>query len=171
MELRKLPGTWFDSRATWLARTDARRTTLLTHRNINDSSFPVRIVNAALAPWLPFLGATPDPTDANQLCLEQHHLEFYFLGAFIAPDVTVRGIENGAVFVLPSRLNGAFEALVSAGLDLTLGPRVTELNGLGPAVFLSRICAAIVLLTQMLELRMEELISIEECDPLVDDET
>ena len=171
MELRKLPGTWFGSRTIWLARTDARRTTLLTHWNINDYSFPVRIMNAALAPWLPFLGATPDPSDANQLCLEQHHLEFYFLGAFIAPDVTVRRIENGAAFVLPSRLNGAFDALVSAGLDLTLDPRVTELNGLGPTVFLSRISAAIVLLPQMLDLQMEELISIEECDPDVDDET
>ena len=54
----------------------------------------VRIENAALAPWLPFLGATPDPSDANQLCLEQHHLEFYFLGAFIASGVNVRHIEN-----------------------------------------------------------------------------
>ena len=61
MELRKLPGAWFDSRTSWLARTDARRTALLNCWNINDSSFPVRIENAALAPWLPFLGATPAP--------------------------------------------------------------------------------------------------------------
>ena len=78
-----------------------------------------------------FLSLTPRQTlatDANQLCLEQHHMEFYFLGAFIAPDVAVRRIENGAVFVLPSRLNGAFEALVSAGLDLALDPRVSPLT-------------------------------------------
>ena len=131
MELRKTPGTWFDSRSAWLARTDARRAALLSHWNVNDSSFPVRIVNAALQSWLPFLGATVDPSDADQLCLEQHHLEFYFLGAFVASDVDVRRVENGAAFVLPSRLNDAFEALVTAGLDLTLDARVTELNGLG----------------------------------------
>ena len=90
MELRKIPGTWFDSRSTWLARTEPRRAALLAHWNVNDSSFPVRIVNAALQPWLPFLGATVDPSDVDQLCLEQHHLEFYFLGAFVASDVNVR---------------------------------------------------------------------------------
>ena len=99
MELRKTPGTWFDSRSTWLARTEPRRAALLAHWNVNDSSFPVRIVNAALQPWLPFLGATVDPSDADQLCLEQHHLEFYFLGAFVASDVDVRRVENGAAFV------------------------------------------------------------------------
>ena len=117
MELRKLPGAWFDNRTSWLARTDARRATVLNHWNVNDSSFPVQIENAALAPWRPFLGATPDPTDASQLCLEQHHLEFYFLGVFIVPDEAVRRVENGAVFVVPSRLNGAFGALVSAGVE------------------------------------------------------
>ena len=100
MELRKTPGTWFDSRTTWLARTAARRAGLLSHWNVSDSSFPVRIVNAALHPWLPFLGATVDPSDADQLCLEHHHLEFYFLGAFVASDVNVRRVENGAAFVL-----------------------------------------------------------------------
>jgi hypothetical protein len=103
--------------------------------------------------------------------LEQHHLEFYFLGVFIVSDEAVRRVENGAVFIVPSRLNGAFEALVLAGLDLTLDPRVAELNGLGPTVLLSRICAAILLLPQMLELRMEDLIDIEACDPVVDDDT
>ena len=49
MELRKLPGAWFHSRTSWLARTDARRTALFNHWNINDSSFPVRVENAALA--------------------------------------------------------------------------------------------------------------------------
>ena len=171
MELRKIPGTWFDSRSTWLARTEPRRAALLAHWNVNDSSFPVRIVNAALQPWLPFLGATVDPSDADQLCLEQHHLEFYFLGAFVASDVNVRRVENGAAFVLPSRLNDAFEALVTVGLDLTLDKRVTKLNGLGPTVFLSRISAAIALLPQLLELRLDDLISIEECDPIVDGDT
>ena len=33
MELRKTPGTWFDSRSTWLARTEARRAALLAHWN------------------------------------------------------------------------------------------------------------------------------------------
>ena len=42
------------------------------------ASFPVRIENAALAPWLPFLGATADPPGADQLCLEQHHLGCIF---------------------------------------------------------------------------------------------
>ena len=85
----------------------------------------------------------------------------------------MRRVENGAVFVIPSRLNDndAFGALVLAGLDLTLDPRVTELNGLGPTVFLSRICAEILLLPQMLELRMEDLVDIEACDPVVDDDT
>ena len=171
MELRKTPGTWFDSRSAWLARTDARRAALLSHWNVNDSSFPVRIVNAALQSLLPFLGATVDPSDADQLCLEQHHLELYFLGAFVASDVDVRRVENGAAFVLPYRLNDAFEALVTVGLDLALDERVTELNGLGPTVFLSRISAAVALLPQMLELRLEDLIRIDECDPAVDDQT
>ena len=125
-------------------------------------------MNAALQSWLPFLGATADPSGAAQLCLEQHHLKFYFLGAFVASDVDVRRVENWAAFVLPSRLNDAFWALVAAGLDLTLDQRVTELNGLGPTVFLSRISAAVALLPQMLELRLEDLIRIEECDPVVD---
>ena len=171
MELRKTPGTWFDSRTTWLAKTQARRDSLLSHWNIGDASFPVPISNAALEPWLPFLGASKDPSDPDQLCLEQHHLEYYFLGAFVASDGSVRKVENGAAFVLPSRLNDAFEALISVGLDLALDPRVTALNGLGPTVFLSRISAAIMLLPQLLELRMDDLISIEQCDPDVDDET
>ena len=144
--LRRLPDAWFDSRTSWLARTDARRTTLPNHWNVNDSGFPVRVENAALAPWLPSRGATLDPTDANRLCLEQHHLEFYFLGPFIVPGEAVRPVENEAAFVIPFRLNDNFEALVLAGLDLALDPRVAELNGLGPAVFLSRVCAAIQLL-------------------------
>lgn len=171
MELCKLPGAWFDSRSTWLARTDARRSTLLAHWNVNDSSFPVRIVNAVLLPQLAFLGATSNPTDLDQLCLAQHQLEFYFLGAFVASDVAVRSAENGAMFVLPSRLNDAFEALVSAGLDLALDPRVTKLNGLWPIVFLTRTSAAILLLPQLLELSMEELVSVDECDLVVDEET
>ena len=171
MELRQTPGTWFDSRTTWLARTDPRRANLLAHWNINDCSFPVRIVNAALAPWLPFLGAMPDPSDADQLCLEQHHLEFYFLGAFVASDVNVRRVKNGDAFVFPSRLNDAFEALVKVGLDLTLDERVTELNGLGPTVFLSRISAATERLPALLELQMDDLIDIDQCDLDVDDET
>ena len=56
-QLRKTAGAWFTSRSTWQARTAARRTALLGHWNIDYSSFPVRIENAALAPWLPFLGA------------------------------------------------------------------------------------------------------------------
>ena len=100
MELRKTAGAWFTSRSTWQSRTGARRTALLGHWNVNDSSFPVRIENAALAPWLPFLGATADPSDANQLCLEQHHLEFYFLGAFQAADVDVRRAAIGEALSL-----------------------------------------------------------------------
>ena len=119
----------------------------------------------------PFLGATVDPLDADKLCLEQHHLEFYFLGAFVASDVDVRRVENGAAFVLPSRLNDAFDALVTAGLDLALDERVTELNGLGPTVFLTRMSAAIELLPQLLELQLDGLISIHECDQDVDEET
>ena len=44
--------------------------------------------------------------------------------------------------------------LVAVGLDLALDPRVTELNGLGPTAFLSRISAAIVLLPQMLAFKV-----------------
>jgi len=61
-------------------------------------------VNAALQSWLPFLGATVDPSDADQLCIEQHHLEFCFLGAFVASDVDVRRVENGAAFVRNKQL-------------------------------------------------------------------
>ena len=131
-------GTWFNSRSTWRARTAARRAALLGHWNIGDATFPIRVENAALAPWLPFLGATADPSDADQLCLEQNHLEFYFLGAFQVTEVDARRVANGEAFVLPVRLNDAFEALINAGLDLTLDPRVTVLNGLGPTVFLSQ---------------------------------
>ena len=51
MELRRLPGAWFDSRTSWLVRTDARRTSSRNHWNVSDSSFPVRVENAALALW------------------------------------------------------------------------------------------------------------------------
>ena len=43
---------------------------------------------------------------------------------------------------------------MAVGLDLALDPRVTELNGLGPTAFLSRISAAIVLLPQMLAFKV-----------------
>ena len=101
-----------------------------------------------------------------------YQLGLYFLGgAFIVPDEALRRVLGGAVFVIPFRVNEAFEALVLAGIDLTLDPRVTELNGLGPAVLLFRVCAAIQLLPQMLELQIEDLVDIEACDPVVDEDT
>ena len=119
-------------------------------------------------PWLKLLRATPDPDDANQLCLQQHELEFYFLRAFTATDPLVSAVRTGAGFVLPSRLNDAFEALVPVGLDLTLDSSATVQNGMGPTVFLARIVAAVAKLPQLLILAIEDIIPLAESDADVD---
>ena len=118
MELRRPPGAWFTDRSSFVARPNARKAALYNHWNLADASFPVRVENNQLGPWLNLLGATPDPDDANQLCLQQHELEFYFLRAFTATDPLVSAVRTGGGFVLPSRLNDAFEALIAVGLDL-----------------------------------------------------
>ena len=120
MELRRPPGAWFTVRSSFVARPNSRKAALYNYWNLADASFPVRVENPQLGPWLKLLGATPDPDDADQLCLQQHELEFYFLRAFTATDSLVSATRTGAGFVLPARLNNAFEALVSVGMDLTL---------------------------------------------------
>lgn len=169
MELRKIPGAWFSDRDTWQSRGQARRSLIINHWNVDDTSFPIRMTNTKIAPWLPFLGAFPDPSDSETLCLEQHHLEYYFLGAFKANDADVRNVKNGEGFVLPSRLDDAFEALVEVGLDLTIDPRMTELNGLGPTIFLERVASAIRKLPQLLDLRLQDIVDIEVSDSEVNE--
>lgn len=148
MELRRPTGAWFTDRPSFVGRPN----------NIADASFPVRVENPKLGPWLKLLGATPDPDDADQLCLQQHELEFYFLRAFAATDSLVSATRTGAGFGMPSRLNNAFEALVSAGMDLALDPLATVHNAMGPTVFLARIVVAVAKLPQLLVLAIEDII-------------
>ena len=72
--------------------------------------------------------------------------------------------KTGAGFVPPARLNNAFEALVSVGLDLTLGSLATVQNRMGPTVFLARIVAAVAKLPQLLILAIEDIIPLAESD-------
>ena len=164
MELRRPPGAWFTDRSSFVARPNARKAALYNYWNLDDASFPVRVENIHLGPWLKLLGATPDPDDANQLCLQQHELELYFLRAFTATDPLVFAVRTGGGFVLPSRLNDAFEALVAVGLDLVLDSTATEHNGMGPTVFLARIVAAVAKLPQLLILAIEDIIPLKESD-------
>ena len=129
-----------------------------------DVRFPVRVENPKLSPWLKLLGATPDPDDDNQFCLQQHEPEVYLLRAFTATDSLVLATRTGAGFVLPSRLNNAFGALISAGMDLALDPLATVHNGMGPTVFLARIVAAVAKLPQLLILAIEDIIPLAESD-------
>jgi hypothetical protein len=88
-------------RPSFVARPKISKAALYNHWNMADASFPVRVENPQLGPWLKLLGATPDPDDANQLCLQQHELKFYFLRAFTATDSLVFAIRRtGAGFVL-----------------------------------------------------------------------
>jgi len=151
-------GAWFDDRSSFVARTGARQAALYAHWNISDCSFPVRIENPKLQPWLPLLNAVVDPSAPNQLCLDQHELEFYFLRAFTATVPLVLVVVTGGGFVHPARLNDAFEALVTVGLDLTLDAEITARSGIGPTVSLSRIAAAVARLSSFLELSIAEII-------------
>ena len=171
MELRRPPGAWFTDRSSFVARPNARKAALYNHWNLADASFPVRVENNQLGPWLNLLGATPDPDDANQLCLQQHELEFYFLRAFTATDPLVSAVRTGGGFVLPSRLNDAFEALIAVGLDLTVDSSATVRNEMGPTVFLARIVAAVAKLPQLLILAIDDIIPLAESDTDVDEFT
>ena len=169
MELRRPAGAWFTDRPSFVERPNSRKATLYNHWNLADARFPVRVENRQLVgPWPKLLGATPDPDDANQLCLQQHELEFYFLRALTATDSLVSAIRTGAGFVLPARLNNAFESLVSAGLDLTLDSLATVQNGMGPTAFLARIVAAVAKLPQLLILAIEDIIPLADSDEDVD---
>ena len=80
-------------------------------------------------------------------------------------------MRTGAGFVQPSRLNDGFEALVAVGLDLTLDSSATVQNGMGPAVFLARIVAAVAKLPQLLILAIDDIIPLAESDTDVDEFT
>ena len=125
MELRRPAGACFTDRPRFVARPNARKPALYNQWSVAGASFPVRVENPKLGRWLKLLGATPDPDDASQLCLQQHELEFWFLRAFTATDSLVSATRTGGGFVIPSRLNNALEALVSAGMDLALDPLAT----------------------------------------------
>ena len=127
--------------------------------------------NNQLGPWLKLIGATPDPDDANQLCLQQHELEFYFLRAFTAIDPLVSAVRTGGGYVLPSRLNDGFEAPVAVGLDLTVDSSATVRNGMGPTVLLARVVAAVAKLPQLLILAIDDIIPLAEPDADVDEFT
>ena len=107
MELRRPAGAWFTDRPGFVARPNAHKAALYNYWNIADACFAVRVENSKLGPWLKLLGATPDSDDADQLCLQQHELEFYFLRVFTAADSLVSAIRTGAGFVTPSRPNNA----------------------------------------------------------------
>ena len=121
-----------------------------------------------MGPWPKLLGATPDPDDANQLCLQQHELEFYFLRTVTATDPLVSAVRTGGGCVLPSRLNDAFEALIAVGLDLTVDSSATVQNEMGPAVFLARVVTAVAKLPQLLILAIDDIIPLAESDTDVD---
>jgi hypothetical protein len=171
MELRRPAGACFTDRPSFVARPNARKPALYNQWNVAGASFPVRVENPKLGPWLKLLGATPDPDDASQLCLQQHELEFCFLCAFTATDSLVSATRTGGGFVIPSRLNNALEALVSAGMDLALDPLATVHNGMGPTIFLARIVAAVNKLPQLLVLAIEDIIPLAESDIDVDELT
>ena len=80
-------------------------------------------------------------------------------------------MRTGAGFVIPSRLNNALEALVSAGMDLALVLLATVHNGMGPTVFLARIVAAVAKLPQLLVLAIGDIIPLADSHIDVDEFT
>ena len=85
--------------------------------------FLVRVTHPALVKWLVPAGIYfADPTAAGQSCAASHVIESLLLGACCL-DPAVAGTAKdrfGETFVTPNTLAAALDALVDAGLDLTL---------------------------------------------------
>ena len=127
-----------------------RKNTLYALWQVDPSvEFRVRVTDSRLNAWMPLLGATPDPDDANVACLDIFRLEYLFLPAF-SLDPALVDTDAGDSFVVPGRLHDALVALVDAGLDLAIDPSITGQNGLGPSVLLARIKAAVPKLVSVL---------------------
>ena len=85
--------------------------------------FLVRVTHPAFVQWLVPAGIYfADPTAAGQSCAASHVLESLLLGA-CSLDPAIAGTAEdqfGDTFVTPGTLAAALDALVNAGLDLTL---------------------------------------------------
>ena len=141
-----------------------RKNTLYALWQVDPSvEFRVRVTDSRLNAWMPLLGATPDPDDANVACLDIFRLEYLFLPAF-SLDPALVDTDAGDSFVVPGRLHDALVALVDAGLDLAIDPSITGQNGLGPSVLLARIKAAVPKLAALLVLTANDFIDVKESD-------
>ena len=141
-----------------------RKNTLYALWQVDPSvEFRVRVTDSRLNAWMPLLGATPDPDDANVACLDIFRLEYLFLPAF-SLDPALVDTDAGDSFVVPGRLHDALVALVDAGLDLAIDPSITGQNGLGPSVLLARIKAAVPKLAALLVLTGNDFIDVKESD-------
>ena len=151
-------------RASFERLSTVRKNTLYALWQMDPSvEFRVRVTDSRLNAWMPLLGATPDPTDANVACLDIFRMEYLFLPAF-GLDPALVDTDAGDSFVVPGRLHDAFVALVDAGLDLAIDPSVTGQNGLGPSVLLARIKVAVPKLAALLVLAANDLIDVKESD-------
>ena len=74
-------------RASFGRLSVARKQTLCALWQVHPSvGFCIRVTDSRLNAWLPLLGATPDPDDANVASLDIFRLEYLFLSAFcLAP--------------------------------------------------------------------------------------
>ena len=85
--------------------------------------FLVRVTHPAFVKWLVPAGIYfADPTAAGQSCAASHVLESLLLGACCLDPAIAGTAEDqfGDTFVTPNTLAAALNALVNAGLDLTL---------------------------------------------------
>ena len=85
--------------------------------------FLVRVTHPAFVKWLVPAGIYfADPTAAGQSCAASHVLESLLLGACCLDPAIAGTAEDqfGDTFVTPNTLAAALDALVNAGLDLTL---------------------------------------------------
>ena len=151
-------------RASFQRLSVARKNTLYALWQVDPTvEFGVRVTDSRLNAWLPLLGATPDPDDANVASLDIFRLEYLFLPAF-GLDPALADTDAGDAFVVPGRLHDAFVALVDAGLDLSIDPSVSVRNGLGPSVLLARIKGTIPKLAALLVLAPNNFIDVKESD-------
>ena len=151
-------------RASFQRLSVVRKDTLCALWQMDPSvEFCIRVTDSRLNAWLPLLGATPDPDDANVASLDIFRLKYLFLPAFCLAPALV-DTDAGDAFVVPGRLHDAFVALVDAGLDLAIDPSVTVQNGLGPLVLLARITVTIPKLASLLVLAANAFINVKEPD-------
>ena len=85
--------------------------------------FLVRVTHPAFVKWLVPAGIYfADPTAAGQSCAASHVLESLLLGACcLDPTIAGTAVDRfGETFITPNTLAAALDALIDAGLDLTL---------------------------------------------------